>query len=134
MIVLIDTNVVFDVLSKRQPHYSDSNHVLLLCRRKAITGAIAFHTIANVFHFYGKSAAPFLNERILAYFNVHGAENQTIREALDAGISDWEDALQTAAAVDAGASFIIRRNVKDFKLSRIPAISPKEFLRRFHPV
>ena len=45
MVVLLDTNVLFDVLSKRQPHYAASNQILCLCRRKAIVGAVAYHTV-----------------------------------------------------------------------------------------
>jgi hypothetical protein len=48
--------------------------------------------------------------------------------------SDFEDALQAAAAQTAAASFIVTWNVKDFKFSRVPALSAQEFLKRFHPV
>jgi hypothetical protein len=47
--------------------------------------------------------------------------------------ADFEDALQAAAARSAGASFIVTRNVKDFRFSQVPALSPREFLNRFHP-
>jgi hypothetical protein len=132
MVILIDTNIVFDVISKRQPHYQASNQILCLCRRKAIVGAVAYHTIANVFYMYGKAATPLLRE-VLLYLDVHGATGASIQEALRWGMNDWEDAMQAAAAQTAGASFIVTRNVKDFKFSRVPAVSPKEFLKRFHP-
>ena len=38
MNVLIDANVVFDVVEKRQPHYAASNQVLCLCRRRVLAG------------------------------------------------------------------------------------------------
>ncbi len=133
MIVLVDTNVVFDVMGKRQPHHAASNQILCLCRRKALVGAVAFHTVANAFYFYGKNAAPFLRERLLQDFAVHGASSATIQDVLRWGLTDWEDALQAAAAQTAGASFIITRNEKDFKFSRVPAVSPADFLKRFHP-
>ena len=133
MVILLDTNVVFDVLSKRQPHYAASNQVLCLCRRKAVVGAVAYHTVANVFYYYGKAATPFLKERLLVHLSVHGASSATILDVLRWGMTDWEDALQAAAAQTAGASFIITRNVKDFKFSHAPALSPKDFLKRFHP-
>jgi hypothetical protein len=60
MNVLIDANVVFDVVEKRQPHYAASNQVLCLCRRRVLAGMVAYHTIANVFYQYGKPAVPFL--------------------------------------------------------------------------
>jgi predicted nucleic acid-binding protein len=53
MKVLIDTDVVFDVYEKRQPHYVASNQVLCLARRNTIAAAIASHTVANLFYYYG---------------------------------------------------------------------------------
>jgi len=47
MNVLIDANVVFDVVEKRQPHYAASNQVLCLCRRRVLAGMVAYHNIAN---------------------------------------------------------------------------------------
>ena len=133
MIVLLDTNVVFDVLAKRQPYYAASNQILCLCRRKALIGAIAFHTVANVFYYYGKAATAFLKERLLVDVSVHGASSATILDALRWGMGDVEDALQAAAAITAAASFIVSRNVKDFRLSHIPALTPEDFIKRFHP-
>ncbi len=54
MKVLIDTNVVFDVFARRQPHYSASNHILKLARRKKIAAAVAAHTVANLFYNMGR--------------------------------------------------------------------------------
>lgn len=133
MIVLVDTNVVFDVIGRRQPHYAASNQILYFCRRKALVGVVAFHTVANIFYHYGKAAIPFLNERLLEDFSVHGASGSVIQEVLRWGLTDFEDALQAAVARAAGASFIVTRNVRDFKSSKVPALSPKEFLKRFHP-
>ena len=133
MVVLVDTNVVFDVLAKRQPHYGASNQILCLCRRKALVGAVAFHTVANIFYYYGKAATRFLKERLLVDLVVHGATNATIQDVLRWGMADLEDALQAAAATTARASFIVTRNVKDFKFSRIPALTPQDFITRFHP-
>ncbi len=131
MIILVDTNVIFDVIERRQPHYAASNQILCLCRRKALVGTVAFHTIANVFYQYGKNAMPFLKNRLLEDFAVHGATSRTIKGVLRWGLADFEDALQSAAAQTAAASFIVTRNVKDFKYSPVPPISPEAFLKRF---
>jgi hypothetical protein len=45
--VLIDANVVFDVVEKKQPHYAASNQVPCLCRRRVLAGMVAYHTVAN---------------------------------------------------------------------------------------
>jgi len=133
MNVLIDANVVFDVVEKRQPHYAASNQVLCLCRRRVLAGMVAYHTVANIFYQYGKRAVPFLEDSLLPHVRTVSADSPLIIQALQWGMSDFEDALQAAAAWANGATFIISRNVKDFKLSQVPALTPSDYLRRFHP-
>lgn len=36
MLILIDTNIILDVLEKREPFYESSNEVLSLCASKKI--------------------------------------------------------------------------------------------------
>ena len=126
MNVLIDANVVFDVVEKRQPHYAASNQVLCLCRRGALGGMVAYHTIANVFYQYGKPAVPFLKDSLLPHVRTVSADSPLVIQALAWGMTDFEDALQAAAARANGAAFIISRNVKGFKQSHVPALTPTD--------
>ena len=58
MRLLIDTNVVFDVYARRQPHYSASNLLLKLARRRRVLAAVASHTAANLFYFSARRVCP----------------------------------------------------------------------------
>jgi hypothetical protein len=58
-------------------------------------------------------------------------KNET-RRALDLPMTDLEDALQVAAAESWGADLIITRNLRDYRRSPIKAISPDDFLKKFH--
>ena len=40
---------------------------------------------------------------------------------------DYEDALQMVCASRIKANFIITRNIRDFTMSKIPAITPRGF-------
>ncbi len=131
MKVLVDTDVVFDVYEKRQPHYGSSNQVLCLARRRTIAAAIASHTLANLFYYYGKPALPFVRERLLESIEVVSADAILLKAALKWGFSDLEDAMEAAAAQSWKASFLITRNVRDFRRSPVPALTPAEFLKRF---
>ena len=53
-----------------------------------------------------------------------------IAKAAELQWEDFEDALQAATAERIHADYIITRNVKDFKQSRIVAFTPTEFLAR----
>ena len=48
---------------------------------------------------------------------------------VDLPMPDLEDAMQAAAANSFKASWVITRNVSDYKKSPVPAISPAEFLK-----
>jgi predicted nucleic acid-binding protein len=131
MKVLVDTDVVFDVYEKRQPHYGASNHVLCMARRNTIAAAIASHTLANLFYYYGKPALPLVHERLLESVEVVAADAFLLKAALKWDFADLEDAMDAAAAQTREAVFIISRNVRDFRRSPIPALRPAEFVERF---
>ena len=44
--------------------------------------------------------------------------------------NDFEDALQSVAAERLNADFIITRNVRDFRKSKVTALTPTEFIAR----
>ena len=63
---------------------------------------------------------------------VEGIDSFKILSALDnEDFSDFEDCLQEECAVAISADYIITRNAKDFALSRVPAILPDEFLKKY---
>src|SRR5689334_23148585 len=131
MRVLVDANVIFDVYERRQPHYSASQQICRQAQRRTLAAAIAGHTIANGFYIYRKPFAAFVRERLLEDFEICCADADRTRSCLKLGIGDFEDALQTGAAIVWKAAFIITRNERDFKRSPIPALSPSAFLKRF---
>jgi hypothetical protein len=131
MRVLIDADIVLDVYLKRQPHFAASNQVLCLARRNAISGAVASHTIANLFYLCGKRVVPFFQTRLLNDVEVVAADAYGVKTSLAWGFGDLEDALQAAAAVAWKSSFLVTRNVRDYRRAPVPALSPGDFLRRF---
>lgn len=133
MRLLIDTNVLFDVYERRQPAYSASNHLLKLARRGRVTAAVASHTIANCFYYYGKGVIPFLRDDVLDSLEVTAGDAHQVKVGLNLGMSDLEDAMQVAAALAWKASFILSGNRRHFRRSAVPAITPAEWIKRFEP-
>ncbi len=43
--------------------------------------------------------------------------------------TDFEDSLEMVAAKDGGCDYIITNNVKDYRISAVPALTPAEFLK-----
>jgi predicted nucleic acid-binding protein len=53
---------------------------------------------------------------------------QVLNQAIDAGFSDFEDAIQFHSAVHAGADCLITRDAEHFTAAMFPVLTPSEFL------
>lgn len=137
MLVLIDTNVIIDMLEKREPFYESSNDILSLCASKKIKGCIALHSISNIFYILRKNYSA-ENRRclllgILKFLQVANASHENVRHALERNdFPDFEDCLQDECAAQNHADYIITRNTDDFSNSHIPAITPSDFLAKYN--
>ena len=133
MRVLVDTNVLLDYLVGREPHFTASNNVVQLCAERKVQGIIAAHSISNMFYILRKDL-PETERRdallqLCKIFNVAGIDQEKLENALqNALFPDFEDCLQAECAVTAKSDYIITRNAKDFVGSKIPVVTPTEFL------
>ena len=134
MLILIDTNVLLDVIARREPYVIFSEKVIDLCRQEIINGAIAGHSVLNAMYVLRKNFT--LTERkeiflsLCEFLYVESVDFGKIIQALkDDNFSDFEDCLQMQCALSLRADYIVTRNVKDFAASEIPAVTPEEFLK-----
>lgn len=138
MRVFFDTNVLLDVLLNREPFAADSGNAILRCEALGAEMFIAWHGLATAYYLLkrGRSEPEALAEvdRILAWAKVAAGTDAHARSARSLGFRDFEDALQATAAEACAADWIVTRNVADFSLSTVPAISPGAFLGRFAAV
>ena len=132
MRVLIDTNVLVDVALARAPWGKTSKAVLKLCESGIVQGFVAWHTFSNLYYYVrrtqGRDPRVFI-ELCLRFLEVAPVGTQDLVLALKMPMSDFEDAMQAAAAAACGADRIVTRNARDFKRSPIPAVTPKGLLR-----
>jgi predicted nucleic acid-binding protein len=130
--VLIDTNVLLDVLGRREPFYADSAHVWTLAETGQVVGFVSTLSLPNLFYLLhranGQKAARKAVSMLRDIFNLVPLDVQVIHHAIDANISDFEDAIQFFSAIAAGATTLITRNPKDFPTSDVAIQTPAEFL------
>ena len=132
MKVLIDTNVILDVLTRREPHYGHSAALLRLCGTR-LAGCIAASQTTDIFYLLQREgmdaqAAKALLKKLTDNLKVVDINAADVQAALASEMTDYEDALLASCAKRQRAAYIITRNGKDFKLSPVKAISPKDFL------
>jgi len=138
MKVLIDTNIILDVLTKRDPYYKFSSSFLKPCGTR-VTGCIAANQTTDIFYLLrreGKDAvsAKSIVKKLTDNIKPVDVTAADVQNALASDIPDNEDALPACCAKRQKADYVITRNEKDFRLSPVPALSPQQFLTRFFSI
>lgn len=135
MKVLIDTNIILDVLCKRQGHYEDSARIFKLCEIRQISGLISALSVPNIVYILRKELnaekTKDILRKLMLIFSVSDLKADDLKKAADMQFKDYEDALQSACAARIKADYIITGNIKDFAKTKVPAIKPAEFLMNF---
>ncbi len=134
MKLLVDGNILLDVLQNREPHVIVSALVWKLCETGRAKGFVSALTFANLVYVLRRELDPKKTEEVLkklslifSFAELSGAD---LLKAAGLHWNDYEDALQAVTAERLRADFIITRNVKDFKQSKVLALTPAELLAR----
>jgi predicted nucleic acid-binding protein len=126
--LLVDINIVLDVILSRAPWVTEAVQLLAAIENEEADGYVAGHTITTVYYIIEKRKSAATAKQavvdLLRIMNVVALEHIDFQQALLLNLKDFEDAVQSAAALKEGCDFIVTRNQKDFKNVRIPAESP----------
>ena len=132
--VFVDTNIIIDLLAKREPFYKDAQDLFTLSDKKEIHLCISSLSLANAYYSIAKHHKEVDAKKYLAKFKVLvtvlALEDKAIELALASEFNDFEDGLQYFTAMDNDADIIITRNKKDFKNAKIPVLTAGEYLKK----
>ena len=132
--VLLDTNVLLDILLKRHPFYAAAAKLWLKVESGEIEGLVTLPSLGTVFYLVRKGAdvnsARQAVHTICRVLQIADGPSEAGRMALRSRMSDFEDAIQYAVAVLAGADCLVTRNPSDFpRRGKVPVLTPDEFLK-----
>ena len=131
--IFVDTNIVIDLLSRREPYYDEAAALFSLADKKEIELALSSLTIANTSYVLLRQMDPTKAKSILRRLKlivkVLPLDDKIIGLALnDENFSDFEDGLQYFTAIENKQELIITRNLKDFKNSELLAMTARQFI------
>ncbi len=135
--LFVDTNIVIDLLSIREPFYAESADLFSLADKKIIELNISSLTIANTNYILlrqidSKRAKEILR-KLRLIVNILPLDDKIVGVALnDDSFNDFEDGLQYFTAIENNQDIIITRNLKDFKASKLPVMTARQFLEAFN--
>ena len=130
--LFVDTNIVIDLLSKREMFYQAASVLFTLADKNKIKLTISSLTFANTYYLLSKELSNEKVKEVLRKFKllvkVLPMDDKIIDLALNSGFKDFEDAIQYYTALENKSEIIITRNLKDFKLAKIPVMTADDYV------
>jgi predicted nucleic acid-binding protein len=128
-----DTNIVIDLLSRRVPFYDEVAILFSLADKKKIELTVSALTIANTSYILlgqmDVKAVKSLLRKLRLIIKILPLDDKITALALnDDNFPDFEDALQYFTALENQQDIIITRNLKDFKHSKLPVMTARQFI------
>jgi predicted nucleic acid-binding protein len=132
--VYLDTDVAFDIISKRTPHFEAAVKLLELVAQDKIALLIGECSLANLIYLsYDIYKLPDATSKLMDFIavcQVISARKSQMLQALASPFRDKEDALQYYTALHNGADYFITRNITDYKYATqmLSVYTPQQFL------
>lgn len=133
--MLIDTDVLIDVALNRHPHSETSSQLLDRLEQGPGSGWVSWHSLSNLYYItrreIGRAGARDFIIELTRFVEVAATGTDSIRYAAGLPMSDFEDAMQVAAARACGVQCIVTRNLRDYVRSPISAVTPLQAIQEF---
>lgn len=137
MKLFLDTNIVLDLLEKREPFVKEAMILFQLQLNGVVELFVSDLTFVNIAYITRKtySQEQLYNAlaKIRSFLEVAESGPCVIDQAIALKSKDFEDAVQYYAARKVNVDYIITRNKKDFPFSEIEVLTPSEFLSKAVP-
>jgi len=129
--LFLDTNIVVDVLERREPFCHDAVRLFTMAYNKQvqlIVSPMTYSTASFLLRKHGPEGVRNLLANFRQLSRVAASNERTVDDSLASKFRDFEDAMQYYTAIKAKADIIITRNAKDFATSKIPVMNAAEYL------
>lgn len=129
--LFLDTNIVVDLLDRREPFCHDAVRLFSMAYNKQVqlvVSPMTFSTASFLLRKHGPEGVRKLLSNFRQLARMSTTDERTVDDSLASQFQDFEDAMQYYTALRADAEVIITRNGKDFTASRIPVMTAGEYL------
>ena len=132
MRIMVDTNVILDILERREPYFEGSYGALRKALREEAECFLSASAVTDIFYllrkYFGSDREVKKRLEMLSHIVIFAdVTGMDIHAALARDMRDFEDAVVDVVAARYGADCILTRNVRDFEGSVVPAIDPSVF-------
>jgi len=134
--LFIDTDVIIDFLIDRKPYSNDAAKIFSLIDQRKIKGCVSSLSFSNLYYVLRKVGS---HKKVITslqnlseFVDILKVDSEIIKSALVSDFKDFEDSIQYFTALEnKKIDFIITRNIRDFRETSLPVMTPETFLATF---
>lgn len=133
MKVLIDTNVIIDALTSREPWNESAEKIFIMAANHIIDMYITASSATDIYYLVRKylhstEQAKQIMKKLYSFVGILTVSEAECIDALASAISDYEDAVVERVSAKADIDYIITRNMKDYLQGMVKTILPNDFI------
>jgi predicted nucleic acid-binding protein len=134
--IFSDTDIILDVITGRMPFSVEASSLFTLIEEEQIKSSTSSLSFSNIYYVLRKYAT---HQRVVSrlkelseLLHILSVDDTIIKNALQSGFKDFEDAIQYQTALtNPDIELIVTRNIKDYKRAELPVMTPGTFLKTY---
>lgn len=133
MKILVDTNVIIDALTSREPWNESAEQIFIMAANHIIDMYITASSATDIYYLLRKyihstEQTKQIMGKLYSLIGILEVTEVDCVDALASAISDYEDAVVERVAVNMKVDYIVTRNVKDYQNATVKVIQPDELV------
>lgn len=134
MKILVDTNIIIDALTGREPFREAAEQIFMLAANQIEDMYITASSATDIYylirrHLHNADQAKNTMSKLYELFYILDVTSGDCQEALSSKVKDYEDAVIASCASRNQMDYIVTRNIKDYEHSKVKALLPDELLK-----
>jgi hypothetical protein len=134
MKILVDTNIIIDALTGREPFRESAEQIFMLAANQLQDMYITAGSATDIYylikkHLHNTEQSKNTMSKLYQLFGILDVTANDCQDALLSNMNDYEDAVVSCCAKRNQMDYIVTRNIKDYKQSKVKALLPDDFVK-----
>ncbi len=134
MKILVDTNIIIDTLTGREPFRESAEQIFILAANQIEDMYITASSATDIYylvrkHLHNTEQSKNTMSKLYQLFGILDVTANDCQDALLLDMKDYEDAVISCCAKRNQMDYIVTRNIKDYEHSKVKVLLPEELLK-----
>ncbi len=134
MKILVDTNIIIDTLTGREPFRESAEQIFILAANQIEDMYITASSATDIYYLVKKylhntEQSKNTMSKLYQLFGILDVTANDCQDALLLDMKDYEDAVISCCAKRNQMDYIVTRNIKDYEHSKVKVLLPEDLLK-----